>query len=371
MKKIIKFLILLIFIIIIPKNVYASGSVTVSTNNMTINKGSTGTFTITATNAVGRIDISSTNSDVVTVDKTSEWIENQSITVTVTGVNVGTGVINVKLSDAATFDEEPLTGNYTIYVTVKELSSNNKLNNIKIDGSLVPNFNTNVLSYTKTVPNTTSSVNITAEKSDSKASITGTGVKNLNVGNNTINIVVTSESGITRTYSLIIKREASATSNDSNNNTNNNNDSTNKSNINTLDAVEITNVNDLNFDKTITNYNLNVKSEIEEVEIKSTLTDSKSKYVENYGNRKVELKEGLNTIEIKVEAENGDIKTYTFNINREKEQSEITDYNNINEQQQTEVVDKDNNTSLTFPIIILTIGAVLLISVVIYIKKSN
>jgi hypothetical protein len=47
------------------------------------------------------------------------------------------------------------------------------------------------------------------------------------------------------------------------------------------------------------------------------LSDSKSSYVKGYGNRTVQLDEGLNTILVKVKSEYGEENTYTINITKE------------------------------------------------------
>ena len=128
MKKMKIFIIaILLLLLILPINVLAAGSITPAPRSLSITKGGTKTFKITASNAVGRVDISSSNPSVAKVNVSSQWLENSSVTVTVTGVSAGTANITVKLTDAATFDEEVLTGSYTISVTVKnsQASSSN------------------------------------------------------------------------------------------------------------------------------------------------------------------------------------------------------------------------------------------------------
>lgn len=128
---------------------------------------------------------------------------------------------------------------------------------------------------------------------------------------------------ISNSYKIEVKDNNKKNNNNGNNGGKNNvnkNHQPVKSKTNTLNKVEISNVDNLKFESNEVNYNIEVESNIKEVEIKSTLTDAKSKYVDGYGNRKIELKEGNNKIEIRVQAENGDIKIYTFNITRKSDQ---------------------------------------------------
>ena len=53
----------------------------------------------------------------------------------------------------------------------------------------------------------------------------------------------------------------------------------------------------------------------------ATLTDEKSSFVSGYGSRSVVLKEGKNTILIKIKAENESEKTYTINVTRKTNKS--------------------------------------------------
>ena len=120
MKKIFKYLLLLLVAIILPSNVFAKGSVTTSTTNLTITKGSTASFTITANNAAGRLDLSSSNSNVASISDSKVWVDNQSVTIKVTGKSVGTSKIVIKKTDVATYDSEVLSGTITINVKVVE-----------------------------------------------------------------------------------------------------------------------------------------------------------------------------------------------------------------------------------------------------------
>ena len=73
---------------------------------------------------------------------------------------------------------------------------------------------------------------------------------------------------------------------------------------------------DIKFKPDVLGYNINVANDINKITIKSSLTDTKSRYIEDYQNREIELIEGSNKIEIKIMSEKGDIKIYTLNINR-------------------------------------------------------
>lgn len=77
-------------------------------------------------------------------------------------------------------------------------------------GTLAPAFDSETTGYTATVPNSVSSIDITARASDPKASVSGAGTKALAVGQNSLDIVVTAEGGTTvKTYTIVITRESS------------------------------------------------------------------------------------------------------------------------------------------------------------------
>ena len=90
----------------------------------------------------------------------------------------------------------------------QEESSNANLINLGIRPYDFSGFRSGTTSYSVTVPADTESVEVYAEAQDSSATISGTGTVNLQEGENTINVVVTAEDGTTKTYTIIITREA-------------------------------------------------------------------------------------------------------------------------------------------------------------------
>ena len=83
--------------------------------------------------------------------------------------------------------------------------TNNKLKSLQISpGSLSPAFNANTTSYKVNVPEGTTEIIISAATQSSKASVSVSGAKNLQPGENTAKVVVTSESGATRVYMLTV-----------------------------------------------------------------------------------------------------------------------------------------------------------------------
>lgn len=220
-------IILLLTIIIMPFKVFAAGGFGVSSASVSLNPGQTKTITITTNNAVGKLNIQLANSSIATVNTGSIFIQNpgQSGSITITAKSVGTTTISVVASDNfATMDEEILAGQTkTITVNVVEkqtqkpsdnnnnnkpqnnYSNNNKLKSIEVEGyKLVKADNNN---YTLTVSNEVTSVKINATAEDSKAKVTGTGTKELKVGENTIEVIVTAENGAKNTIKVKITRK--------------------------------------------------------------------------------------------------------------------------------------------------------------------
>ena len=90
-----------------------------------------------------------------------------------------------------------------------------------------------------------------------------------------------------------------------------------RSKVNTLKSLMISNVS-ISFKSDLKNYIATVPYKVSSVTINSVLTDPKSSYVKGYGNRTVSLKEGTNTVQVKVKAENESVATYTIKITRDK-----------------------------------------------------
>lgn len=90
---------------------------------------------------------------------------------------------------------------------------NNWLSRITIDGcSLTPAFQGAVTSYSLVVPEDVTSINVKAAAVAPKSVITGTGKYDLSHGSNTITITCTSQSGVSRDYTIQVARTGSAVS---------------------------------------------------------------------------------------------------------------------------------------------------------------
>ena len=187
----------------------------------------------------------------------------------------------------------------------EEKSSINTLKSLQLSGCSI-DFNSSTTSYYVTVKDTITSIDITSELTDDKSSyVSGFGNRKveLSPGVNTILIKVMAENGDIKTYSIYVTRD-------------------NKSSINTLKSLQLSGCS-IDFNSSTTSYYVTVKDTITNIDITSELTDDKSSYVSGFGNRKVELSPGVNTIFVKVMAENGDIKTYSIYVTRELTENEL------------------------------------------------
>jgi hypothetical protein len=97
---------------------------------------------------------------------------------------------------------------YTIAVFRSEpLNNNANLSCLSVCGyHIVPAFHVNNTKYALSIANHDASVMIVATAEDSRSVISGTGIHNLCVGCNSINIIVTAEDGTQKVYTIAITR---------------------------------------------------------------------------------------------------------------------------------------------------------------------
>lgn len=197
---------------------------------------------------------------------------------------------------------------YTININRPDnRSSNNNLSSLKISEGKI-NFNKDTTNYKVEVNSDITKISIEAALEDSKATFRsgyGSRTVNLNYGNNTIQIKVLSEKQTEKVYTINVIRKDERNSNN------------NLSNISLSNGV-------LNFNKEITEYQVSVENQVEEITVSAQPEDSKAK-VEIFGAGKIQL--GSNEIKIKVTAENGNTKEYRIIVIK-KEKNQILDNNN-------------------------------------------
>lgn len=229
MKKLRILIITLMTIFAFNVNVFAaSGTLSVSSNNVYVGNSFSVTVRI---NSAAAWNVHVTASGPVEgckineADATSDAMDTNK-TFTANCKATGEGIININLTGDVTSASDGnavnLSGSKTVNVTQKPTipSSNNnnnnntvvdnrsKNNNIKeltIEGFELVKVNDN--NYTLSVSNDIANINIKAIAEDSKAKISGDGLKELKIGENTFEVIVTSESGLKNTIVIKVIRK--------------------------------------------------------------------------------------------------------------------------------------------------------------------
>lgn len=94
---------------------------------------------------------------------------------------------------------------------VREASSNTDLKNLTVEGyTLTPVYSNTENSYVLEVPYGIEIITINAEKEEAVQNITGLGTKQLNVGTNVFEIVITAENKTQRTIRITVNRKESS-----------------------------------------------------------------------------------------------------------------------------------------------------------------
>ena len=213
MKKVVKYLSIIICTFIISISYVKAASYDVSVTSNTVTVGNSITLTIKGNDLAGKFTLSSSNSGVASLSGSSLWIDNNSQSVTISTSNAGTAVITITPTDVTSYDGNTITGNKTVTITVnskptsnpsnggnktgttttpkptKKKSSNNNLSSLTIeDHNLDKEFKKEVTEYSVVVENDVKKIKINAQLDDSSAKVEGTGEVEVKEGNNKIEI---------------------------------------------------------------------------------------------------------------------------------------------------------------------------------------
>lgn len=191
---------------------------------------------------------------------------------------------------------------YTIDITRTAPSKNANLSYLTVDGVSVPDFSPTTYEYTlDDVSNATTSINVNALVEDTgKATITSTlGNKTLQVGDNTITIVVQAEDNSTKEYKINVRR----LSNDS-----------------SLSSLTVTSdpIGQLSpsFSSSFYDYyTYSAPSTVSSVTIAATVNDTTATIVSGPGNYNID---NTPSVDVVVQAEDGSTSTYTVKLVRSK-----------------------------------------------------
>ena len=197
------------------------GSLTISSGTLSPQFSSSDiTYTASVDNSVTQVTVTPTASDSLATIAVNDNIVPSGTGHIVTGLNVGTNTVTVIVTA-----QDSTTKTYIITLTrAASLSGNADLGSLTISsGTLSPQFSSSDITYTASVDNSVTQVTVTPTASDSLATIavndnivpSGTGhiVTGLNVGTNTVTVIVTAQDSTTKTYIITLTRAASLSGN--------------------------------------------------------------------------------------------------------------------------------------------------------------
>ena len=224
-------------ILLLETTSLATGSFAISSDKTSLNVGETTTLKIKVTDCEGAFKFSSSDSSIVSISDTQEWIgdKGDSYSITLTAKKAGTAKITVIADNVSDKDFNEIRDSKNITITVTEpkkeeetktetpkvetpkaeetkeekietpaKSSDASLKSITVGGKKYNNPNTTITA--NSVSADTSSIKIEAQTNDSKAKVTGTGTKELITGTNKFTLKVTAEDGSTKSYTVKVTK---------------------------------------------------------------------------------------------------------------------------------------------------------------------
>lgn len=212
-----KYLLFLIIFLTVPKYYVEAASVSIGSTSSSIVKGNRVTVTVTISDNEAIFftegSLNCTGAGVkgginLNFDNTDKNIKSKSFSYSMNPSEVGKVTCttnNVKYTGGNSGGWTNL-GNKSITINVvkpRDKSDNNNLRDLSVDGySLSPEFNSDILEYTVELESNVEKIKINANKEDSYANVNGIGEKEVQEGNNKFEIIVTSETGKSKTYTI-------------------------------------------------------------------------------------------------------------------------------------------------------------------------
>lgn len=173
-----------------------------SSYSFTCTAGSSGSVTITASGLLG--DYETNGESNRSASKTVKIVQPTSNTGESSGGSSGGSSAGTSGGSSSGGNSGGATTN-----TPKEVEKSkiNTLSGLSVaEGTITPEFNKDIREYSLNIPYETSSVNVTATPTDSKATVDVAGNTDLKEGENTVTVTVTAEDGSTSKYLIRVIR---------------------------------------------------------------------------------------------------------------------------------------------------------------------
>lgn len=246
-------------------------------------------------------------------------------------------------------------------------SSNANLSNLGIRPNDFSGFKPGTTTYNVTVPNEVTSIELYATKQDSKATISGTGNKQLQEGVNTFVVTVTAEDETTKKYTVNVTRQATEKKEEDETTGEQQPEETNDKQTKLADGLEELEIEGIDlspaFKTDVYEYTAKYVGEDTKLNVKTKPTDNYYT-VEITGNE--DLKEGENVITILVSDPDGNnIATYQILVNKSLVDEEILE----NEQEEAIKQKEKRNKIIAISASIVLILIVVIILIIKHIKN--
>lgn len=208
MKKIYLLFTFIMGILFFPLTIEAA-SFSVSASSYNVPVGSTVTVYVKGTDLTGRINASSSNKNIFSINGESyKWVESNTISFKYTAKSAGSVTITLSPQQGIANSKGEIVSLSSKTIILKSyvpraLSDDNYLSSLSVDGvDLVPSFDKDTTNYIVDLEPGTTSIKVDATKANKYASVSGTGEYSVKEGSNDINVIVTAENGSKKTYKI-------------------------------------------------------------------------------------------------------------------------------------------------------------------------